>query len=257
VIDGYIYKYCKDMIFDDALRYEVDFIEFFDLATSTLSHRTAGEIDLMIWEVDAATSQNLYDVTLNTQDKKLIFDSPANLYPGRMQTVFLLNAMANSNKPSSVSNVENITWKELFAASLLSQAYMAKYVEVSGLFYDLPEYSDYFFDLSECIGHFAINCKEILGILSTMEGFKYILPRTAMNSKKTSQARQAAKARHHTTDSLKRKYCDWYMEASNRSGMGYAKAAEYFWINNLSDKEQKEITIGTLEKALRLHLKRL
>ena len=251
----YIYTMCEHLNIEELLLYEVDFHLFFEAAHLGLQRRSANEIDQLLWEIDKSLLVSYSESGVTANNEKWISDlrNLSLLYPSRSQIVFLLQKMKKGEPPSAISNLPDITWIECFSAALLGHAYIAKYIEANNLLEIIDGY-DFYFDLSECVGRFAITCTEIYVTLEHIEGFEY--QATLLNAKR-EQAKEAARQRHKESNSLKNRYCDWYFGdgSSIRKGMGYGKAAEYFWSNIISATEQDSITVGNLEKALRSHLK--
>ncbi len=242
--------------------HEVHFEWFFETAYSELENRSSSEIAQLVFDVDRFTAEQLrYLSGLNTPEE--LIKNYRELYPGRTQAISLQHSMNQDESLAQISDVQGVTWKECFAAALLGQAIWAVREEKrlkGNEFTEQDQIDLAAYDLGEYLGFYAINCMELLMVLSAMSGSGYKLVHEVvtkdMSRKRKASAVKAAGERHRPARELKERYINWFY-ANEASGLFHSKrqAAEKFH-SSLTQEEKRIVTTpNTFVKALRAYEK--
>ena len=242
--------------------FEGFFYWYFDTAYDVLSRFSHQERAKLVFEVDryAADQIRYLKSGLSPDELKALHRE---LHPGRRQAVSLQRAIANQVDIEEIVSVPGATWADCLAAALLGHCVVALFEEnrlrkIED--FSQTEEANFYENVAEYIGHFAVDCMELLSVLATMPGCNsYVLPQQAMRASlaasRSISAAKAAQVKHKGAAQIKDRYIKWYME-NEGAGVFHSKnqAAEKFH-RSLSDDERRIVSsVNTLVRALRKHL---
>jgi|GEM_PF-2983381 len=241
--------------------YEANFEWYFESAMKVLEGRSEAEIATLVWDIDeAATRRNAMYPDRRLTYEEVVGEYDRCLYPGRTQSIIIQHAMAKGDLPATISNLPGLTWVECISGALLGHVMFAYRIEkeLEGVDFKKTPEADFFYDMGEFLGEFAICCQELLGLLSAMPGHNvYSLPHRALSQKKISNAQEAANARHAHARKIKGSFINWYLE-NESVGIFHSQsqAAEKYLDLHMNKEEKAHVsTSNTLIRALRAHKK--
>jgi len=236
-----------------------DFEWFYDSALQVLKNRSKHQIAKLIWDVDVTSVESVPWVSGELTPESVL-NNPIEIYPGRLQAIKIQHLIARGNSADSISDLDNLTWAECVAAALLGHVMFAQREEKRLLPLDFrkePEH-DYYFDLGELMGRYAVSCMELLSVLAMLPDHSaYNLPRGVITQKATSTAKKAAGSRHAPANEIKKSFIKWF-EANQQSGLFHSQnqAADRYLRDHIGEEKKRYVsTPNTLIRALREHRK--